>query len=308
MRNRSENTRKFFYGLLAAAIALLVVAMAALWAVALCYAIALQVAWGSEMAFFTVFGLSFIGAGLCLIGIHGFAAYMRKVWFDHWPDAPGAKFFLRNSEEDYVAGSDAPVDESTAETVKSAIADKTILKNAKNKSSSAIIKPKFLTIQNAAYALLALAVVFVIVSAALGSLEPTAWVEARSDYMTSRGWFADSVAEDLEFPADEVSSIEVDITERNVVVVYDKNINNTRVSVKYYSLYRDEYVISQRGDDSYYVLAIMRTEEPSHDSALDTMLDLCFQPNRIEKQVTITVPDAYRDRIEIIGENIIYAK
>ena len=293
MRNRSENTRKFFYGLLAAAIALLVVAMAVLWAVALCYAIALQVAWGSEMAFFTVFGLSFIGAGLCLIGIHGFAAYMRKVWFDHWPDAPGAKFFLRGKEEDYVAGSDAPVDESTTETVKSAIADKTILKNAKNKSSSAIIKPKFLTIQNAAYALLALAVVF---------------VEARSDYMTSRGWFADSVAEDLEFPADEVSSIEVDITERNVVIVYDKNINNTRVSVKYYSLYRDEYVISQRGDDSYYTLAITRTEEPPHDSALDTMLDLCFQPNRIEKQVTITIPDAYRDRIEIIGENIIYAK
>ena len=102
------------------------------------------------------------------------------------------------------------------------------------------------------------------------------------------------------------NSIEVDITERDVVVVYDANA--TRVSVKYYSLYRDEYVISQRGDDSYYVLAITRTEEPAHDSALDKMLDLCFQPNRIEKQVTITVPAAYRDRIEIIGENIIYAK
>ena len=74
MRNRSENTRKFFYGLLAAAIALLVVAMAALWAVALCYAIALPVAGGPEMASFTVFGLSLISAGLCLIGIRGFAA------------------------------------------------------------------------------------------------------------------------------------------------------------------------------------------------------------------------------------------
>lgn len=62
MKNRSEKLQKFLYALPAAGIVLISLAMAALWAVALCYAIALQVAWESVMAFFTLFGLSFIGA------------------------------------------------------------------------------------------------------------------------------------------------------------------------------------------------------------------------------------------------------
>ena len=95
MKNRSEKLQKFLYALPAAGIVLISLAMAALWAVALCYAIALQVAWESVMAFFTLFGLSFIGAGVTVISVRGFFVYMRKVWYDRWPDAPGARLFVR---------------------------------------------------------------------------------------------------------------------------------------------------------------------------------------------------------------------
>ena len=53
---------------------------------------------------------------------------------------------------------------------------------------------------------------------------------------------------------------------------------------------------------------MIRSQEPAHDDAIDKMLDLCFQPNRLEEQVIVTIPAAYRDSIKIVAENVIYAK
>lgn len=296
-KERSERTQKFLLALPIAGLVLLVLAMAALWAVALSYAIGVYIAWNSAMAFLTLFGLSFIGAGLLPISLHGFLSYMRKVWYDRWPDAPGAKFFVRGEDDDTVPVRSETVTENAAATA-----------GREKKSSSVIFKPKHFTFQNVGYALLLLAVVFVIASAAMGSLDADKWVDARSDYMTSHGWYAESEPIRGKFSPNEVTAINIDAEDRKIVVRYDADA--TMVTVACYNLYPDEYNISREmhGQDLYEV-NVLRTEEPAHDSPLDVMLDLCFQPNRIEEQVVITIPAFYRDSIEInCTQRVIYAK
>lgn len=296
-KERSERTQKFLLALPIAGLVLLVLAMAALWAVALSYAIGVYIAWNSAMAFLTLFGLSFIGAGLLPISLHGFLSYMRKVWYDRWPDAPGAKFFVRGEDDDTVPVRSETVTENGAAAA-----------GSEKKSSSVIFKPKHFTFQNVGYALLLLAVVFVIASAAMGSLDADKWVEARSDYMTSHGWYAESEPIRGQFSPNEVTAINIDAEDRKIVVRYDADA--TMVTVACYNLYPDEYNISREmhGQDLYEV-NVLRTEEPAHDSPLDVMLDLCFQPNRIEEQVVITIPAFYRDKIEInCAQRVIYAK
>ena len=79
--------------------------------------------------------------------------------------------------------------------------------------------------------------------------------------------------------------------------------------LEYYELYSGEYSISTTEvEQDIDILNITRMPEPAHDDPIDKMLDLCFQPNRIEEQVVITIPAAYRDSIKVNGENIIYAK
>ena len=145
MKQKSEQTQKFLYALPAALIVLLALAMAALCAVALCYAVAIQIAWDSVMAFFILFGLSFIGAGLCAISVAGFFTYMRRVWYDRWPQAPGARFFVRADEGVKPVGGNTADEKSGDEAENDAESGQTTLKNAKNKSSSVIFKPKFLS-------------------------------------------------------------------------------------------------------------------------------------------------------------------
>ena len=57
MKKVSESTHKFLCALPIAGLVLLTLAMAALWAIALAYAIGVYIAWDSAMAFLTLFGL-----------------------------------------------------------------------------------------------------------------------------------------------------------------------------------------------------------------------------------------------------------
>ena len=186
MKKVSESTHKFLCALPIAGLVLLTLAMAALWAVALAYAIGVYIAWDSAMAFLTLFGLSFIGAGLCLISLRGLGSYLSKAWFDRFPDAPGAALFARVIPSDDDEGAvpaakfsegasddNVPAEEANKQE-KKPVSVKTILKNAKNENGSVIFKPKYLTMQNVAYVLLVLAVVFVIASALSFSMG-TSW-------------------------------------------------------------------------------------------------------------------------------------
>lgn len=312
MKQKSEQTQKFFYGLSAAGIALLAVAMAALCAVALCYAVAIIIAWDSVMAFFILLGLSLIGAGLFVISVAGFFAFMRRVWYDRWPDAPGAKFFLAFGSQDVKSASEQS-DVDSADTAaekeekKSATSLGKLFARRNSDGSSVIYKPKFLTLQNIGYGILLLAVVCVVVSAALGSLDSDNWVEARRAYMESHGYYAESAPVKLGFSPNEVTEINVYAPDRKVVVVYDSSFSE--IVLEYYELYSGEYSVSKSAvSQDIYVLNITRISEPAHDDPIDVMLDLCFQPNSIEEQVLITIPAAYRDKITINGDNIIYAK
>lgn len=307
MKQKSEQTQKFLYGLSAAGIALLALAMAALCAVALCYAIAIMVAWDSVMAFFILLGLSLIGAGLCMISVAGFFNFMRKVWYDRWPDAPGARFFLAFGAGDAEYAREAKSEDATAQDKREAKPFGKLFSRLNADGSSVIYKPRFLTLQNVGYGILLLAVVCVVVSAALGSLDSDSWVEARRAYMESHGYYAESAPVKLGFSPNEIQQIDIYAPDRKVVVAYDAS--RTEIYLEYYELYKGEYSVSKAAiSQDIYILGITRTPEPAHDAPVDVMLDLCFQPNRIEEQIVITIPAAYRDKITINGDNIIYAK
>ena len=290
-KERSERTQKFLLALPIAGLVLLVLAMAALWAVALSYAIGVYIAWNSAMAFLTLFGLSFIGAGLLPISLHGFLSYMRKVWYDRWPDAPGAKFFVRGEDDDIV-----PVRAETVTENADAPAGK------EKKSSSVIFKPKHFTFQNVGYALLLLAVIFVIASAAMGSLDADKWVDARSDYMTSHGWYAESEPIRGQFSPNEVTAINIDAEDRKIVVRYDADA--TMVTVACYNLYPDEYNISRFQGDAR--AGSLRSQRAAHRRACARLPSRCHarpllptQPHRgaVGDHHPRLLPRQHRDKL-----------
>ena len=190
--------------------------------------------------------------------------------------SPAARFSEGASDDN------VPAEEANKQE-KKPVSVKTIIKNAKNENGSVIFKPKYLSPCRTSHTvLLVLAVVFVVASAALGSLDADKWVDARSDYLLSRGWYAESEPIRPSFHVVEVEAIELDVPDRKIVIRYDASA--TMVTVSCYDLYPGEYNISRSdtGTDRY-IVSITRTPEPAHDADIDKMLDLCFQPNRIEK-------------------------
>lgn len=281
MKGDSENTalKKFLLALPLAGLAFLALVAFGIWGVALSYAVALAVAWDSAMAFFVFFGLSVLSAGFTMLVCVAFRNYLTKIYLDRYP-----RVKKETAPETHAAA------ESSSQT-----AD----------TGSRIIKKKLLTPQNVGYALLVVAVILVIVAAALGCLDAKNWVTAREPYMTSKGYFAQSEPCEVSFPVSDynlVSRVVIEIEDRTVVVKY-ADVNE--ISVSCYFFYEDEYVFS-RSDST---LKIVRTDAPVADSALDEMLGIVFTPNKIERQVIVTMPLAYKDKITVVSENkIIYAK
>lgn len=266
MKNKAK-MQKVLSALPLAGLALAALITFALAGTVFCYAAAIAAAWKSAMAALVFFGASFLAAGLCAICCDGFYKYLTQKFLGKYPPA-----------------------EFSAE------------KRPSEPAVSRVIKQKTVTVQNAGYAVMAVAVVMVIVSAALGCLKADNWTEARRPYMESVGYYAQSQRRISEYDVTQIETIDLNVEDRNVVVKY---ADADKISIDAFWLYDNEYSISH--DKSGKSLTLTRDDgnRPPLDTALDRMLALMFKPNKIENQVIITVPLAYRDRIEITGSHII---
>lgn len=231
------------------------------------YAVAIAAAWKSAMAALVFFGAAFLAAGLCAITCDAFYRYLTQKYLAEYSPA------CRAVKEKPTA----PV-------------------------ASKVIKQKAFTVQNAGYALMAAAVVAVIASAALGCLKADNWTDARRPYMESVGYYAQSQHRISEYDVTQITTIELNVDSRSVVVKY-ADVN--KISIDAYWLYDNEYSISHSSAQKTLRLTRDDGDCPPLTTALDRMLALMFKPNKIENQVIITVPLAYRDKIEITGSHII---
>ena len=289
---KSETLSKILYALPMAGICVLALAGAGGGVAAFCYAVATAAVWSSAMAAVTFFAAAFLLFGECVLAVCGFFTYMRKVWSPKFPPS-----FLREKQT------------SSAKSENSSANSETTLKNAKNENASVVYgKKKTLTPQNAGYALLVVSVVFTIAAAALGCMDAEKWVEARTGYMNSKGWYAVSSDTDLQFDHTSVKEIEINVSGRDVVVVYE--FGASRIRVSYFEKFPREFSVALQKDNESgeSVLYISRSPEPPHDSAADKMFSFLFSPNELESQVVITIPSSVKDEIKIVGENIIFAK
>lgn len=288
MKEKSETTKKFGYAMGIVGLSLLFAIAAALWVALLCYSVAATVAWQSTaklaaMVFCTFFGASLLAAGLTVFAALWLGSYLRKVWFVHYPAKGKIAAWLK------IDGS-AQEDEEVQTTK--------------------ILTKRFVTPTNCGYALLLVAVVMVIISAALGSIKADNWVEARRDYMEERGYHAQSIPVEFSVDQKELADVSVSISGRKVVVRYSDE--TTMFTVEYYELFQGEYIRSTSADEeagsTRFDLSITRREAPELTSALDRMMALCFAPNVLENQVVITIPESMRDRVTLDCETIIYAQ
>lgn len=276
----NENTRRFVCALPMVGLALLVLISLALFVVSLAYAAALMTAWNSTMAFLLLFGISFIGIAACIGSCLGLLGYLDKVYYDRFPSAAYTKRKERAA--------------------------------AKEASASHVEKKKIVTPQNAAYALLVVAVVFVIAAAGLGCLQQENWLAAKTPYMISKGYLPDCEERTLttlintDDPSNPHLTISAYVGDRPVVVRYEAT-NTTEVEIKLYYLYDNNYTVAMSAEKSETRIRL-NSDAPAADEPVDKMLGFLFTPTKAEKQIIITVPLAYKDNVKIVADNVIYAK
>lgn len=276
----NENTKRFVCALPLAGLALLVLLSFALFGISFSYAVAIMTAWGSEMVFFLLFGVSFIGVAACIGSCLGFLGYLNKVYYDRYPTAAYTAMKQHAAEREA--------------------------------SASHVEKKKIATPQNAAYTLLVVAVIFIVVSAGLGCLQQENWLAAKTPYMISKGYLPDCEERTLttlintDDPGNPHLTITAYVDDRPVVVRYEAT-NKTEVEIKLYYLYENNYTVAMSTESSETRIRL-NNDAPAITEPLDKMLGFLFTPTKAEKQIIITVPLAYKDNVKIVADNVIYAK
>ena len=253
------------------------------------------------MAFLTLFGLSFIGAGLCLdLPCAVWAPIFPQAWFDRFPRrtrrsslcashpppmttkalVPAARFSEGASDDN------VPAERGKQAGKETRFRQNNSQKMRKNENGSVIFKPKYLTPCRTSHTSC-----WCSRWSSSSHLPPSEALDAdkwvgraqRLSALTAAGMRRanPSVPHSPSWKWRRSSWTSRD---RKIVIRYDASA--TMVTVSCYDLYPGEYNISRSdtGTDRY-IVSITRTPEPAHDADIDKMLDLCFQPNRIEKQV-----------------------
>lgn len=144
--------------------------------------------------------------------------------------------------------------------------------------------------------------VLAIISAALGSIKAENWISARESYMTENGYFAESRTMNISYDIEnrEINVINVDVSKKNVVVIYSNN-NDGFVRINGYLKYENQ-ISSACGSNA---VSITELPSPRLDRTKDKMLFFLFTDNDAESQIQITIPEYYRDKITINGEYVI---
>ncbi len=146
--------------------------------------------------------------------------------------------------------------------------------------------------------------VFVIVSAALGSIDPAKWVSERSGYMAENGYFDETKVFDVSYDTTNeypIQKIVIDLDQKNVAVFYtDEQIF---INVKGYQKFNGAIQTSIDKNDG--VIRITDGDSPKADNALNDMLFFLFNDNKAEAQIRLYIPKRLKDSIAIEGEYIL---
>ncbi len=268
---------------------LLIILMTAFFAgglLLLFYAFVSVAAFKSAMIFLIVAGAAFIlaGAGLGLV-----VAY--KKYYAFYVKKTGRKLVEESDKTKKVVTSDS--------------------------SDEKPFVKRLLTVPNIALALLALGSVFSIISAALGCINRSNWVDAIGEYKESKGYYADIKDEPLEYEIDDTSNgkqpirkIVIDASavanqhrDKQIVVVYTKEDAYTpKIKISGCKKFDDDFRVFPSKDG---IVTIKIGKAPERDTALDRLLFFVFNDYRVEKQIIITIPEKYKDVIEVSEYDII---
>ena len=231
----------------------------------LMYSVVLTVALKSAMVFLIVFAASMICAGFGVLALNGFFAY--------------GKYYKKRK----------------GETAKPEQKPQNAPKSFKD----------YLTLQNIALLILLVGAVCAIISAALGVINRDKWTKTISPYREKNGYYADINHREIRYTLggdESPNKIVVDLDTKNAVIIYTEDeTKQSFVLISGYEKYQNQIVLALSNN----TLTITEGEQPPLDGALEKLLFFMFDENKIEKQIKIYVPKAYKDIIVLQGEHIV---
>ncbi len=165
----------------------------------------------------------------------------------------------------------------------------------------AVVK-EYITFSNAAFALVIIGAVLLFSSIGLGSLKKPNWKVATSSFMKENGYHDSALHYDIKYDvAADVNKIDIDLKDKNVVVIYDKE--NKFITLEGYELYNNEVTLTNVQSGTLY----LRETESPRQHKLDNMFWFIFKNNKYEAQIRIYIPISEKDNVTIVG-NYIEAK
>ncbi len=179
----------------------------------------------------------------------------------------------------------------------------------------------YFTLANISLAIIALGAVFTIISAALGCINRETWVNDTASFMNESGYMTEPThVVNLKDPIQgqtagdsEIKTINIDFKEKQAVIVYVGTESPDKlgfVTYDYYVKYENQVVKTRTKDG---IITLSESPVPKRDdTTIKKLFFFMFKDFDVEKQVIIYLPEEAREgapkEIEIIGENVIYAK
>ncbi len=254
-------------------IVILIVACIGVGALALFYTFVCSVAFKSAMISLLLFGGSFIFVGIGLLMIEVFKKYH--------------KFYEKKMD---VAPPSEEVATKTYDTKQKTFKD-------------------YLTYENVCLAILLVGAILCIISAALGSIERDKWIEDTKSYYNQAGYYNENKDFTLSYRVDgqlasdkQVEKIVIELENKVAVVKYDSSVRDL-ITIDGYSSYDGQ--LSVFSLDNNRQIKLSEGDAPTLDGALEKLMFFLWIDTKYERQVIITIPEAYRTTIEIVGEYIL---
>jgi len=178
---------------------------------------------------------------------------------------------------------------------------------------------RIFTVSNAALAALAVGAVLAIISAALGSIDRANWVDAFASFREERGYYADVkyvspqyIIDDLNDPSYiAVDKVEVDFSKldenarrKKVVIEYtDEEKYKGYVWISGFVRFDGELSVYPPKDGA--IRITVGTPPVIEPTAINKLLFFMLNDYNYERQIVIRIPAAYKDKIDVVLNDMI---
>ena len=158
----------------------------------------------------------------------------------------------------------------------------------------------YITFANVALALVIIGAVLLFTSIAFGSIKKPSWRVATASFKQENGYYNPANHYTIHYFISDVSKIDIDLKDKNVVVIYDNTY--TDIVLDGYELYEDEVTVRNIKEGTLY---LAETESPRKHEALDNMFWFIFTNNKYEAQIRVYIPTTQKDNVTIVGDYIL---